>query len=257
MPLFFCAFFLCPYASAAVNSLDTNIEFDQHTMSVELQKVPLKLLLEKLESERGIWHKGDADVLKEKISMSFENLSLDVALKRLLSRFDYVLLFGQKKEVVGVIIFGEKHSGIVYSRNASKNLGQAFRLGDSEKTTPETIDSFKAFIEKFSSGDSKGKPKNPFPEHLFSDLSRSNAGKENPFSGIEKLFTRGANDSFANPFQESLLTDNPFQDLPIQPTLNPFTGNNSSKEQNPFSQTTSPSQEMPFEAEPFPAPGSK
>jgi hypothetical protein len=205
-------------------------------MSVEVQAVPLKAVLEKLEAEKGIWHKGDDNVLKEEISISFENLPLDLALKRLLSRFDYVLVFGEANELAGVIIVGETYAGITYSRNASKNLEQTFRLGNSEKTTPKAINPFQSFLEEPSSVNRQGKRKTPF--------------SENPFA-------RGTNDRFADPFPDSSFTDNPFKDLPNQETLNPFTRDDLSTGHNPFDVTPSLSVQNPFEAGTNPASGSE
>jgi hypothetical protein len=73
--------------------------------------MPLGLILRQLEEKGNIWSKGGEWLLKEKVTVSFKNLSLEEGLKRILYRVNYSLMFDNGGALTGVIIAGRSNTG--------------------------------------------------------------------------------------------------------------------------------------------------
>lgn len=84
-----------------------DLVFKEETLSANLKKVPLKVVLEKISREKGIWFKGDASVLEGKVSLQFQNLTLHDGLKRILAQIDHSLVFNRAGRLIGLYIVGK------------------------------------------------------------------------------------------------------------------------------------------------------
>jgi hypothetical protein len=212
--MFFCLG--SPFVFSGNREID--LEFRGQIMSAELQGVPLRLSLEKLRREKGIWFKGDESVLEETVSMRFENLPLEEGLRRILSDFSHVLLFDQEKGPVGLVVFGKKES----RRTVLKDEPPAMGKGHPSEPVKEATDSGDPFKTS------------PHPFQLPTPKTKS-AGT-----------TRGENLPWSRDHQDEITEEASME--PFPPPENPFT------QRDPFTEKTSPSPENPFNGNVSPSP---
>lgn len=92
-----------------------SLEFEGQVFSACLQRAPLRLILEKLEREKGIWFKEVDSLLDEEITIQFTALSLEDGVKRILSSMNYSLVFNRDGELNGVVILGKGLPGVATS----------------------------------------------------------------------------------------------------------------------------------------------
>jgi len=95
----------CP-AKAGNGVID--LRFSNNTLSVHLVKASMKAVLDRIASQRKIWIKGTERVQDREISVRFESLSLQKALRRILSQVNHCVVMGSSKKVKGVILLSEK-----------------------------------------------------------------------------------------------------------------------------------------------------
>jgi hypothetical protein len=124
-------FLIGGFSPAWSEEKDMALDFQGQTLSAFLQAVPLRFILEKLEKEKGIWFKGARSLLGEEITVQFTDLSLEDAMKRILSSMNYSLVFGRDGELHGVVILGRGLSGVVTSE------GRDVRAESSVSSTPQ------------------------------------------------------------------------------------------------------------------------
>lgn len=103
-------------AETGVDSSDRTTDkgeiiIEDRMISVDLTNMPLGLILRQLEEKGNIWSKGGEWLLKEKVTVSFKNLSLEEGLKRILYRVNYSLMFDKGGALTGVIIAGRSNTG--------------------------------------------------------------------------------------------------------------------------------------------------
>ncbi|MCP4109532.1 MAG: hypothetical protein GY749_29095 [Desulfobacteraceae bacterium] len=91
----------------------------EQLLSVHFDKVPLKLIFEKIGKEKGVWFGGDEAIFEEKISVQFKELSLEEGLKRILAFMNYSLMFDQDGKLNGVVIVGKREAGLSGVKNSS------------------------------------------------------------------------------------------------------------------------------------------
>ena len=84
-----------------------DLVFKKETLSANLNEVPLKVVLEKISREKGIWIKGKESVLEGKVSLQFQDLSLHDGLKRILAQCDHSLVFNRSGRLIGLYIVGK------------------------------------------------------------------------------------------------------------------------------------------------------
>jgi len=163
MPKIFVVFFtfgyfcLGSFYSASSGKEEIALEFHGQIMSAELQGVSLRLILERLEREKGIWFKGDQSALEESISVRFDNIPLHEGLRRILSNINHVLVFDQERGLVGLFILGKQDHGKPTGQDAAI---AAQRSLSSKPVEEDTVDRypFEAFSDSTSSGNPEMKP---------------------------------------------------------------------------------------------------
>jgi len=161
----FCSFSLGIIFPAWCGEEDVLLKCKGEILSANLKEITLKMILEKLGKERGVWFKCDNRVLDSKVSAHFKGLSLEEGLKRILSSMNYSLVFDSDRRLVGLIIIGKGSPGIakvnrgaVPSRKTISSPGKReqanvkgpFKVirnipppGGRVKTTREEIENFK------------------------------------------------------------------------------------------------------------------
>jgi hypothetical protein len=97
--------------SDSFEDTDINMVFNGRSVSANLQGVSLQLILEKLKQEKGISFTGNESLLEKKISIRFNDLPLESALRRILSRINHVFFYDRNKRLMGMLIFEEKTNG--------------------------------------------------------------------------------------------------------------------------------------------------
>jgi len=89
-----------PYADAGTISLD----FKNEGISATIEDASVKAVVEKIAEKEDIWIKGAKKLSGEMYSVEFEGLSIQDALERILSSFNYCLFLSRPGEVLGIII---------------------------------------------------------------------------------------------------------------------------------------------------------
>ncbi|MCP4102945.1 MAG: hypothetical protein GY750_16235 [Lentisphaerae bacterium] len=109
-----------------------DIQFNGENLTADFREVPLKVICEKIEKDKGIWFKGDESLFNKKISANFKDIPLAESLKRVLHSMNYSLVFDGEK-TIGVYVFGhnkginekqhdDKADSARLSEEASENL---------------------------------------------------------------------------------------------------------------------------------------
>lgn len=197
--------------SASPSTAEIGLEFKGQMMSAELEGVSLRLVLEEIESEKGIWFKGDESVLDEKVSIRFKNLPLHVGLRRILSTINHVLVFDEKEGLVGLFIIGKKNTARRTSRDAATVAGKPLPPRPAKEDT------------------ARKDPFAPFPHAAPLDNSREKCSERTAeISDMPSVpgnpFGENATSSAENPFAESVTSssDNPFDGHEAPPSGDPF-----------------------------------
>lgn len=89
---------------APVEAKKETIRFDGTKMSANIDEVFLKDVFKSISAQKDFRVKGDPALLNQKISISFENLSFQDGLKRILGQINHILLFDKNQEPSGVFI---------------------------------------------------------------------------------------------------------------------------------------------------------
>jgi len=95
--LFICQIALCAEAVSVKDGL----------LSVNLKETSLLEVARDIEKQSGVWFRGDETLFQEKISVTFNDLSIEEGLKRILTNLNYSLMFDNKNKVAGVMVMGE------------------------------------------------------------------------------------------------------------------------------------------------------
>jgi hypothetical protein len=183
------------FSPASSGKEGIGLKLTGEAMSAELQGVSLRLILERLEEEKGIWFKGDESALDESISIRFEDLPLHEGLRRILSNINHVLVFDRERGLVGLFILGKKDPG----RGAPRGGG---------------IATGKSLPAQFTEGATVSR--DPFGDGPFTDMT---SGPESPFSenpgpSSENPFAPTATSSSEGPFDKGIFpsSKDPFAD---------------------------------------------
>jgi len=101
---------------------DIDLKLKNELLSANLDRVPLKEIIKRLEMEKGIWFKGSESLFEEKVTVQFKNVTLDNGLKRILSSMSYSLIFNHNRQLEGVIIIAKNrhHPGVLEEGAISK-----------------------------------------------------------------------------------------------------------------------------------------
>jgi len=98
-----CLFFLSLMSPARAGKR-AFLKLESELISADLERVPLKAIIKRLEKEKRIWFKVSEALIEERISVQFTDLSLEEGLKRILSSMNYSLIFKHEHQLEGVLI---------------------------------------------------------------------------------------------------------------------------------------------------------
>ena len=114
MGVIFCCLF---NTSAGAESI--SLDFQGATFTASLDEAPLRNVFEKVQQETGIWFNAPESLLDERVSVQFENLSVQEGLKRILHTMNHSFLFDQDNNLIGAFVFG-KANGIRRATNSAE-----------------------------------------------------------------------------------------------------------------------------------------
>ena len=123
----------CCLMSAFARAENISLNFQESTFTAILEEAPLKNVIEKVRKETGIWIRAPESLLDEKVSVQFENLSIQRGLKRILRTMNYSFLFDQDNNLIGAFIFAKAHriGGAIYSAELNEQMVTAAFEGNS------------------------------------------------------------------------------------------------------------------------------
>jgi len=98
-------FFTAGIALAGSAEMGVRLKIDNRRITAGLKDARLVEILEILEKEKGIQVISPVALLDEKITVAFTDLSIEKGLRRILASFNYSLIFNEKEEVTGAMIF--------------------------------------------------------------------------------------------------------------------------------------------------------
>jgi hypothetical protein len=106
-----CFFFSASFLQAHTLEKKTGLIIKSQTLSADIKDVPLKDILSQLEIERGLWFKCETSLLGKKVSVRFENLSVEDALNRILVHFNHSLIFKKDGTLIGAYVLENGKAG--------------------------------------------------------------------------------------------------------------------------------------------------
>jgi hypothetical protein len=93
--------------TARASQEDSSLQVKGNLISADFRDISISEIFEKLRKEKGIWLKAEPAQLSEKISVNFQNLTLEKGLQRILSSQDYCLHFDSNGDLIGVTIINK------------------------------------------------------------------------------------------------------------------------------------------------------
>jgi hypothetical protein len=106
-------------------------------LSVNLKDTSLLEVARDIEKQSGVWFRGDETLFQEKISVAFNDLTLEEGLKRILANLNYSLMFDNKNKVAGVMVMGEgKPAGTQSGRPGAQPPRVATPSGTTTRPAP-------------------------------------------------------------------------------------------------------------------------
>lgn len=263
-------FFLSVFSSNAAAKVSEEVNFHGDLMTVKLQDMPLKQLLEKIQKEKGIWFDANGFLPEIKLSMQFENIPLEKALHRFLFKYNYVLFFDHNQNPTSITIFGSKnHNAMPSNRVADRVASATVSLSNGMSiisTDSESIQELDPFImnpdllndsvtQALGPEDSvtgfagKKKGRTHLEKVTDSDMPATfSSNKQLPTASFNSK-TKPETDPFEQPLDPQ---NNPFSQLPSEPFSDPFSNPSTEPFSNPFNS-------IPFEPfnNPFSEPSSE
>ena len=114
---------ISPFAVAENISLNLK----ESSCSAFLEEVPLRIVIEKVRQETGIWVKAPESVLDERVSVQFENLSILECLKRIFRQMNYSFLLDQDNILIGAFVFAKANriGKVLYSVELNEQMVSA------------------------------------------------------------------------------------------------------------------------------------
>ena len=174
------------FCSVSSGKEEIDLELRGQAMSAELQGVSLRLVLEKLEREKGIWFKGDESVLEEEVSIRFKDLPLYEGLRRILSHINHVLVFDGDNGLVGLFILGKKDRGNSVARDAAvatEKGSPSLPIGEAKASKYP----FEAFSDpRPSDNPTKSSPEDPFAQSISPSAENPFADPFGAFRGLQR-----------------------------------------------------------------------
>ena len=98
--LIMCSFFLAVLPPTVVSRGTIDLTIHGEVSSARLRGIPLTVILEKLERERGIWFRGNTSLFDEAITVQFTDLPIEGGLNRILASMNYSLVSDRMEESI-------------------------------------------------------------------------------------------------------------------------------------------------------------
>ena len=114
----------CYLMSAFAGAGNISLYFEKSTTTAFLEEEPLKNVFDKFQKETGIWIRAPKSLLDERISVQFENLSIQQGLKRILRGMNYSFLIDQDNNLLGAFVFTKAHriGEAIYSAELNEQM---------------------------------------------------------------------------------------------------------------------------------------
>jgi hypothetical protein len=93
-----------------ISSQKGNMIIKNGMFSVEYDNIPLGEILNQIKDQNNIWFESDEVLLDEKISVRFEDLSLEEGMKRILNSINFVLVYHNNGTLAGVMLFNKSNT---------------------------------------------------------------------------------------------------------------------------------------------------
>lgn len=98
---------LCFFTVGAASEKKNKLVFHGGALSANLVEASLKNVFEKLREQTEIRFRIPDSELEDKVSVQFENLTVQEGLRRILKMMNYSLLFDRKNNLTAVFVFGK------------------------------------------------------------------------------------------------------------------------------------------------------
>ena len=140
------AFLISPLSTTWSTEENLSLKFQGRIFSAHIRGVPLRLVLEKLEREKGIRFKGPGSLLDERVTVQFTALPLEDGMKRILASMNCSFVFGRDGKLQGVVIIGRAASGIPSGRfgTVTNRRSSSSRPSEKHASTIEASDVVRA-----------------------------------------------------------------------------------------------------------------
>lgn len=122
---FFAFIFCFAIFVSQAEAKNISIRFEGRKMSANIDGVHLGEVFEKIKAQREFCVKGDESILNNKVSVSFENLSFQDGLKKILGETNHILLFDKNKAPIGVILAGDGGSQVTVKTSPDEKKVEA------------------------------------------------------------------------------------------------------------------------------------
>ncbi len=101
-------------------SIKISIEPETQRVSASINNAPLKQIIERIKVKKQLWVKGEHHLEGRDLSVEFEDLSLEKALKRILARVNHSFVYDRNGGISGVIIVKTEDSKWIRSSTPSR-----------------------------------------------------------------------------------------------------------------------------------------
>jgi type II secretory pathway component GspD/PulD (secretin) len=105
--ILFCALTSLFPAALQGNERKAFLVFSGNLVTAELRDAPLNLVLNELKEKKGLKVQGEEKVKEATVSGSFHEVPLATTLARILSRFNYSIIYDRHDRLVGIFIAGK------------------------------------------------------------------------------------------------------------------------------------------------------
>ncbi|MDJ0815009.1 MAG: ankyrin repeat domain-containing protein [Desulfobacterales bacterium] len=117
----------CCFIGTYAGAENISLNFQESSCTASLEKVPLRIVIDKLRRETGIWVKAPEYLLDERVSVKFENLSIQEGLKRIFRTMNHSLLFDLDSHLIGAFVFSSANrlARTIYSTELNEQMVSA------------------------------------------------------------------------------------------------------------------------------------
>ncbi len=114
----------CCLKSVFAGTEKISLNFQASTFSAILVEASIKNVIETVRKETGIWIRAPEYLLDERVSVQFENLSIQKGLKRILRTMNHSFFFDQDNNLIGALIFSKAHriGELLYSAELNEQM---------------------------------------------------------------------------------------------------------------------------------------